>query len=143
MTSDSIEASQPSRLTDEKGQKRVVLFVDDDESVRLTITFALEHLGYQVLVASGATEALEHVVSHPNLDLMITDIRMGAISGLDLAERVRERHPRIKVMYCTGTTPESLLESGIEIEADAYLLKPVSLPELKAKLIRILGDAVA
>jgi CheY-like chemotaxis protein len=121
----------------------VVLFVDDDESVRLTITFALEHLGYQVLVASGATEALAHVVSHPNLDLMITDIRMREMSGLDLAQLVREHHPLIKVMYCTGATPEWLFEAGIEIAADSYLLKPVSLPELKAKLERVLGDPAA
>lgn len=121
-------------------RKKVILFVDDDESVRLTITFALNHLGYHVLVATGASEALAHVMSHPNLDLMITDIRMADMSGVDLANQVREHHPEIKVMYCSGATPEWLAESGIKVSANTHLLKPVSLLDLKTKIERILGD---
>jgi len=140
MTPSPLEPSEPSSPTDLQERKKVVLFVDDDESVRVTITFALEHLGYHVLVASGAASAMEHVLSHPNLDLMITDIRMGETSGLDLAQLVRAHHPSIKVMYCTGATPAWLGDAGIEIETDTYILKPVSLIELKDKLTRVLGN---
>jgi len=117
-----------------QSDRRTVLFVDDDEAVRMTVGFALQHLGYEVLQAAGAAEALKLMVGHPSLDLMITDIRMGEMSGLDLAQMAREHHPRMRVMFCTGATPEWLAEQGVEVDTSLYILKPVSLADLKAKL---------
>ncbi|SMH39425.1 response regulator [Azospirillum agricola] len=79
-----------------------VLVVEDEPLVRMmTVTF-IEDMGYRVIEAGSAEEALEHVRSEPAIDLLFTDIRMPGLDGFALAERARTLRPAIKVIYATG-----------------------------------------
>ncbi|MBP2232707.1 CheY-like chemotaxis protein [Azospirillum agricola] len=79
-----------------------VLVVEDETLVRLMTVSIIEDMGYRVIEAGSAEEALEHVRSEPVIDLLFTDIRMPGLDGFALAERVRTLRPAIKVIYATG-----------------------------------------
>lgn len=79
-----------------------VLVVEDETLVRMMTVHLIEDMGYRVIEAGSAEEALEHVRNHPAIDLLFTDIRMPGLDGFALAERVRALRPAIKVIYATG-----------------------------------------
>ena len=80
----------------------MILLVDDDDDVRETSTDMLEELGYKVVQASSGAEALSLLDGHPNLDVMVTDIRMPGMSGLELSDLVRTRRPDLKIILISG-----------------------------------------
>jgi PAS domain S-box-containing protein len=80
-----------------------ILFVEDEPAVRAFGRRCLMGLGYTVLEASGASDALALAGAHPgSVDLLLTDVRMPGLQGPQLAERVRELRPGIRVLYCSG-----------------------------------------
>jgi hypothetical protein len=79
-----------------------IMVVDDDPEVREIVAEFLADSGHQILQAGGGEEALQVLADTPEVNLMITDVRMPDISGLDLAEQVtRERHG-LKVILISG-----------------------------------------
>ena len=80
----------------------VILVVDDDSAVRETSASMLEDLGYVVLQATGGPEALELVERHPEVDLMVTDIRMPGMSGLELSDIATTRRSDLPVILISG-----------------------------------------
>ncbi len=118
--------------------RKTVLLVDDDEAVRGMMAIALEHLGCDVLTAEGAEDALQIMTGCPAIDLIITDIRMPKMSGIDLAERVRELHPNVSLLYCTGASSH-LLEEW-QVAEGCILHKPVSLATLQEALKPLFGS---
>ena len=80
----------------------VILVVDDDSAVRETSASMLEDLGYVVLQATGGPEALDLVERHPELDLMVTDIRMPGMSGLELSDIATTRRSDLPVILISG-----------------------------------------
>ena len=91
-------------LRDRDGQQRpaVVLVVDDDEDVREVAADMLQDLGYIVVQASSGMEALDVLDARPDLDVMVTDIRMPGMSGLELAERAACRRADVKIILVSG-----------------------------------------
>lgn len=89
-----------------RAQRKLILVVEDDEMVREIITWALEDLGFEVVGASAAAEALD-VLSRVHVDLLLTDIRMpGGMDGWTLAEKARALFSDIPVIYVSGYTEE-------------------------------------
>ena len=80
----------------------VILAVDDDELVLINTVAMLEDLGHQVLAASSGGEALEVFAAHPEIDLVVTDYAMPRMTGLQLADQIRQRRSEITVILTTG-----------------------------------------
>lgn len=104
---------------------RTILFCDDESVIRETCGELLKAQGYGVLLAGDGAEALALGAKH-DIDLLITDLGLPDIPGVELAGRLRETHPRCPVLFASGTSAE--LPAGLE---DArFVLKPFRAPEL-------------
>ncbi|HUP53715.1 MAG TPA: PAS domain S-box protein [Longimicrobiales bacterium] len=121
---------------DERAVVGTVLVVEDDEGVRRSAVKALERLGCVVVAASSALEALELIESGDHRpDLVFTDVVMPGLRGPDLAARLKELRPDIKVLFTTGYTSDMAFRHQL-LEGDAELLtKPYTLDDL-AKMVR-------
>ena len=104
---DALAASDASPTEDDelRGGSETILCVEDDDVVRAHVTGRLESLGYKVITASNAAEALELVNSGAAFDLLFTDIVMpGAMNGRQLAQKVAELRRPLRVLYTSGNT---------------------------------------
>ncbi len=115
-----------------------ILVVDDDESLRRVTQVQLTHLGYQVTAAAGGKEALEVLERMPQ-DLVITDLMMPGMSGLDLLKRIRTEYPEIIVLMFTGFGTIETAVEAMKAGAYEYLTKPVNPEELEILVDRALG----
>src|SRR5262245_2864126 len=97
-----------------------VLVVDDDEDIQWTLTALLKGWGYEATAARSGDEALKLVEMEP-VGLVLTDVTMPGMSGVELAKRLKDRHPRLPVVLMTGRT--SQMEAAIE-SGTIFLLKP-------------------
>jgi CheY-like chemotaxis protein len=79
-----------------------ILVVDDDAEVREILAETLAEFGYRVLQAASGEEALPLLERSRNIHLLITDVRMPGMSGLELTERARTRDPSLKVILISG-----------------------------------------
>lgn len=79
-----------------------IVVVDDDPEVRIVVAEFLEDFGYHVLQADGAAAAMHLLEQSPSTKLMISDIRMPDMSGLELADIVTSRYPELKVILISG-----------------------------------------
>jgi signal transduction histidine kinase/ActR/RegA family two-component response regulator len=117
-----------------------VLIVDDDDDVRMVAAAMIEEAGYEVeTVASGAA-ALDRLDS--GLDgygLMITDVVMPGMSGVELARQVRRRHPALPVIFASGYA--DLQTFGSELSEEQVLKKPYRVAEIAAHVGAVLRDA--
>ena len=113
-----------------KGNEQVrILVVDDSADTLEVLQRNLRSAGYTVLTASGAVEAGKLIEGTP-VDLVITDLKMPRVSGLDLVKHVRENFPDMEVMIITGyASIESAVES-VRAGAEDYLAKPFTDEEL-------------
>ena len=80
----------------------MILLVDDDDDVRETSADMLGELGYDVVQASNGTEALAILDQRPDLEVMVTDVRMPGMSGLELSDLARRRRNDLKVILISG-----------------------------------------
>ena len=126
----------------ESGEWETLLLVEDEENVRKPLAQILAGRGYNVLAAADALEAIQISQAYAGpIHLMITDILMDGLSGVELAERLSFKRPEMRVLFATGY-PAGLTE-GANLGGEANLLKkPFSGRELTAKIREILegGD---
>ena len=115
---------------------KTVLVVDDDDPIRKLIELELQDEGYKVLTASNAQDALKLVQAEP-LDLVILDIRMPGMDGLEALPRILGLREGLKVIL--NTAYSQYQESFMSWAADAYIIKSADLTELKAKVKELLG----
>jgi PAS domain S-box-containing protein len=122
-----------------RGSSELVLLVEDEKGVRELAREYLETSGYRVIEAQDGHTALELAAAHAgSIDVLFTDVVMPGIGGRELAERVAQIRPGIKILYMTGYTDRAIVHHGI-LETDAVLLqKPFTLGTLAAKLREIL-----
>jgi CheY-like chemotaxis protein len=104
-----------------------ILLVDDDAAVRSVIVEFLEDFGYRVLEAAGGVQALEVLAAEPAVQLLITDIRMPEMSGLELVEAATERRRDLKVILVSGHFVAQTVERRL-------LRKPFRMKELQAAI---------
>jgi CheY-like chemotaxis protein len=107
-----------------------ILVVDDDESVRVFVERALRQPGYDTRVAIDATNALRIAASEGPFDLLLTDLAMPGMRGDELARRLRQTDPSLKVLYLTGYSDQLFDERGALWDAEAFLDKPVTVQAL-------------
>jgi CheY-like chemotaxis protein len=116
-----------------------ILLVEDNEGVRLYAMDVLTELGYRVLDAADAGEALRLVAKKPDIDLLFTDVVLpGLLTGRDLANRLRLRYPDLPVLYTTGYTRNAIVHQG-RLDPDVDLLgKPYTQQDLAHKVRELL-----
>jgi FixJ family two-component response regulator len=117
-----------------------VLIVDDERIVREMLLAGIETLGADfagMAVPSGEEALLE--ISLSNVDLLVTDIRLPGISGLDLMDRVVKRAPDLKVILITGVLDPVIRQKVADAGADAFFLKPIEVADFLDAVERSLG----
>jgi PAS domain S-box-containing protein len=125
------------------GGTETILCVEDDASVRANVTTQLESLGYTVITASNAAEALAIVDGGAEFDLLFTDIVMrGKMNGKQLAERMRLRWPSLRVLLTSGYTDHTIIRDGRLVPDFFFLPKPYRRPQLARMLRRCLDAPV-
>lgn len=116
-----------------------LLLVDDEEDVREGVVREInwEAIGFEVIEkAENGREALE-MVERLQPDVVVTDIQMPFMNGLQLAEAIRERFPTIKLIILTGHDEFEYAQKAIKLHIDEYVLKPFSAQELINALLKV------
>lgn len=120
-----------------KGTETVLLVEDDVRVLELT-SASLRELGYTVLVAGSAKDALGHLQTDVEVDLLLTDIVMPEMNGRKLADAALKTRPDLKVIFMTGFTKNAVVHNGVLDPGVNFLAKPFSLEELSAKIREVL-----
>ena len=108
-----------------------ILVVDDEESIRDLCARVLTRAGYAVTTAPSGEDAVSTLAT-ATFDLLISDIRMPGMSGLEVLERAKTAYPHIRVVLITGFGTPQILSRGQPPGADRILTKPFSTAELLA-----------
>jgi two-component system, cell cycle sensor histidine kinase and response regulator CckA len=120
---------------------RTILIVEDDDAVRVPTSELLKMEGFKVLQAGTGEEAIQIVQQkHPALDVLITDVVMPKMTGHEVAARLLELHPGLKILYMSGDTQEGMPSDSAEPLRRATLRKPFRLEVLKDKIHELLGE---
>src|SRR3954469_9045887 len=114
-----------------------VLVVDDDPQLREALSRALTLDGYAVTTANNGAQALDSV-SRQRPDLMVLDVMMPYVGGLDVCRTLRERRDRLPILVLTARDEVGDRVAGLDAGADDYLTKPFALDELRARLRALL-----
>ena len=111
-----------------------ILLVDDEESIRVTIGEFIREEGYEVQTAENVTEAFE-LMKKQNFDVIVTDIIMPKITGIELLKKMHETSPDIPIVMMTGEPEVKTASAAVRAGAFDYLAKPISSDAIK-KVIR-------
>ncbi|MGB8401904.1 PAS domain S-box protein [Bradyrhizobium sp.] len=139
------EPVQTSPVTDGelRGGSETILCVEDDDEVRAYVTGQLESLGYKVISTSGAAEALAVVEAGTAFDLLFSDIVMpGILNGRQLADRIAEQRPTLRVLFSSGYTDGAIPSQGRAGRDMPLLTKPYRRAELARALRHCLDTAL-
>ena len=116
-----------------------ILVVEDEEQVRRITVDMLRQLGHAVLYADGGPSALNVLASHPDIDLLLTDVVMPDMNGRELSEAARRLQPDLKLLFMTGYTRNAIVHAGV-LDPDVQMIaKPFTLEQLAAKLTVVLA----
>ena len=107
-----------------------VLVVDDEEPIRKFVDRVLREAGHQTTVASDGPEAIEVASKLASLDILVTDVMMPLMAGDELARRLRQTDPGLKILYLTGFSDRLFKEKVTLWEDEAFLEKPCSIKGL-------------
>lgn len=118
-----------------------ILLIDDDAAGRTALCRALKRMSYEVEAHAAGTPALESLGDGTGFDLVITDIKMPGMDGLEVLRRVKEVSAELPVILITAFgTIENAVEA-ISQGASDYLTKPLGLPEVRAKVAKVLESS--
>jgi CheY-like chemotaxis protein len=111
--------------TPAKADRPKLMIVDDDPEVRVIVAEFLQDFGYNVVEAGGGAEALELLEHHPDVRMIITDIRMPDMSGIELADLATQRQSDLKIILISGYFVAQQVQRR-------FLRKPFRMRELEA-----------
>ncbi len=118
---------------------RTVLLVEDEKAVLKIETKMLQRLGFEVLATSEPENALQIAQSHEGeIHILVTDVIMPRMSGLVLAERIRETRPAIRVLYMSGYAEDVLDSMDPAATGDAFIQKPFTVDGLSRRLATLI-----
>lgn len=112
-----------------------ILVVDDDPSLLELLVDTLNAIGYTTTSAGNGVEALE-ILKHDSFDLMITDIKMPEVDGLQLLRKVRHHYPLLPVLFITGVASQDIIGQATP---DGFLAKPFRISQIE----QLIEDALA
>ena len=128
--------------------KQRILIVDDEEDICMILSYSLQKAGYETLVAHSAEEALDNYelrIKNYEIDLILLDIMMDGMSGLEMAEKLRSdigyRESGIEIppiIFLTALSDEDTVLQGFKLGADDYISKPFRIAEVLARVAAVL-----
>lgn len=125
-----------------------ILVVDDEQDICEILQYNLETEGYEVTTVNSAEEALERMenwkLKNENLpDLLLLDVMMGEMSGFQMAARLKadEKTADIPIIFITALDTEDDMVKGLNLGADDYIAKPLSMKEVKARVKAVMRRA--
>ena len=128
--------------------KQRILIVDDEEDICMILSYSLQKAGYETLVAHSAEEALANYelrIKNYEVDLILLDIMMGEMSGLEMAERLKSENGNVKsenhippIIFLTALSDEDTVLQGFKLGADDYISKPFRIAEVLARVTAVL-----
>jgi PAS domain S-box-containing protein len=143
-TQDRIEEIAPRKLAKARRGSETVLLVDDEDQVRAAVRNILRRDGYEVIEAHNAGEALLSCEKHGGpIHLLLTDVVLPQMSGPELAKRLRESRPALKVLCMSGYTDDRLTRHGLLGSELAFLQKPLTVESLTRKVREVLDSGAA
>ncbi|WP_406833670.1 response regulator [Pseudomonas asiatica] len=136
-------APRPPRTLLEKSSSATqrILLVEDQAALRVVVCEVLEELGYRVDAFENGPAALAHLQAGERPDLLLSDIGLpGGLNGRQLAERCRESHPGLRVLFITGYDESAALSDGQLLQGTQVLTKPFELEVLAERVRTLLED---
>lgn len=125
--------------------KQRILIVDDEEDICMILSYSLQKAGYEVLIAHSVEEALanyEVSIKNCEVDLILLDIMMGEMSGLEMADYLRtnlmDTGKLPAIIFLTALGDESTVLRGFNLGADDYISKPFRISEVVARVAAVL-----
>lgn len=115
-----------------------VLVVDDSPTIRKILKNILRKHGIEVEEASGGNEGLQKLLKDKEIKLIISDLNMPEMSGIEFIKRARETKPSIRVAILSTEEEKHLVK---DVEVDAYFVKPPNIPEFIKKVKELLLSA--
>ncbi len=119
-------------------RRETVLVVDDEELIRETVALALGDEGYSVVLAEDGRQALDLARQPDKLDLIVLDLMLPYLNGLDLCRLLRREGNGVPILMLTAKGTETDRVVGLEVGADDYLAKPFGMRELIARCRAVL-----
>lgn len=114
-----------------------VMVIEDDREMRLLLEDFIQEEGYEVRSTDNGSDAFR-LLAQDEFDLIITDVRIPGLSGLDILPGIRKLQPHSIIIIITAFGSEEVYTRAIERGADGYLEKPISLEELKILIKKLL-----
>lgn len=113
---------------------KTVWYVDDDSEMIQAVKLMLQLLGYQTLPFIDARKAAKLLLAGERPDVLMLDINMPAVTGLDMLEFVRRRDQwkNLPIIMLSSEAADLQVDTAMELGADAYVFKPVTIEELEA-----------
>lgn len=118
-----------------------ILIVDDEEDICMILSYSLQKAGYKTLIAHSAEEALENYelsIKNHEIDLILLDIMMGEMSGLEMAEKLKSKNHIPPIIFLTALSDEDTVLQGFKLGADDYISKPFRIAEVLARVVAVL-----
>jgi CheY-like chemotaxis protein len=119
----------------------VILVAEDEDHVREMVCDSLREVGYTVIGAADAEQALRLLQERPDVALLLTDIVMPRMNGRVLAEEAQRTRPGLKVLYTTGFTRNAVVHNGVLDAGVNLIVKPFTVEQLAAKVREVLDGA--
>ncbi len=127
---------------DAPGGSETVLLVEDEDAVRALARIVLRQAGYNILDAGNGTEALQVCAAYRGpIHLLVSDVVMPEFGGRELAERLAEEYPQMKVLFMSGYTDDAVVRHGVLRDEMAFLQKPFTPAALARKVREVLDTA--
>ena len=117
-----------------------ILIVEDDPSTRLILKKLVNDLGYIDILADNGEMAWDIISVNKDIDLIITDVVLGGITGLDLVGKIRKEQKNLKlpVVVCSGMISKSKILNFLELGIDLFVEKPLEGRKLQSFIVKIL-----
>ena len=132
------EATPTAAYETEVGGDELILLVEDDLRVRAFSADSLRDLGYEVIEAADAAQALRALEAHPEIEVLFTDIGLPGPSGRDLVDAALKVRPSLRVLYTSGYASDAVTRRG-RLEHDVVLLtKPFTSSQLATRVREVL-----
>jgi PAS domain S-box-containing protein len=139
---DAVAARAVAPTADSTGGREMILVVDDEETVRISVRRILQKYGYAVIDAGDGAAALELLATHgTRISLLLTDMVMPTMGGRELIEHAAAMIPRLRIVVMSGYTEDTTLQQGELAGEHAFIAKPFTVDDLAATVRRALDGA--
>lgn len=130
-------ATGQAKTTNQIEKQHRILIVEDEEHIRKVLKLNLEMEGYEVIVAEEGKKALK-IMQEQHFDMLLLDVMLPEISGLDICEQIRLRNKEIGIIILSAKDQSIDRVQGLKLGADDYLTKPFHLEELLLRMQKVL-----